>query len=399
MNNELNDVILSDASHWPIGTADAHRMLNLPSHVEYPTAENKYLVALGIIRHLMKQRETVKSLSMDKKLREAARALYNECVIIRQHPERHLHPHVDTMRNMEAALREASAEGCTHLDPEKTFPGERCPICGGEDMDCNWGDPNHPRKLQHEAKTHPASPPKESPVYFRCEGCRKIINGRIHRTSDDVDLCEKCWHEVVDAEKSPPKEIVVDGAIEAAESIDDDAPLQEERRELGEDEIIDKLADYSHRAWSEWMKYMFSKGKFEAHEYHKNIIELCYIMPADLRFRWERQMRTEYADLPEEEKATDRHEARKILEVYRPAPAQGEEKDVYIRADVLRERCKTEAALSALRQAREALDKLADAANKDHDFSKSSMECAVCKALHVTWDTIRAIDKVLGGEK
>jgi hypothetical protein len=55
---------------------------------------------------------------MNYKLRAAAKALYDECVIIRQHPERHLHPHVDTIRDMEAALREAEAGDDT------------CAVCG-----------------------------------------------------------------------------------------------------------------------------------------------------------------------------------------------------------------------------------------------------------------------------
>jgi len=43
-----------------------------------------------------------------------------------------------------------------------------------------------------------------------------------------------------EARPAPAQEIVVDGAIEAAESIDDDAPLQEGRRELGRLEAIQK---------------------------------------------------------------------------------------------------------------------------------------------------------------
>jgi hypothetical protein len=79
--------------------------------------------------------------------------------------------------------------------------------------------------------------------------------------------------------------------------------MQNEEREA--------LAAYAHEAWSGWMKYMFgksSRGRTSGH----------VVIPADLVARWERQMTTPYADLPESEKESDRVEADKMLAIIRP---------------------------------------------------------------------------------
>lgn len=70
--------------------------------------------------------------------------------------------------------------------------------------------------------------------------------------------------------------------------------------------IIEKLAEYSHKAWSEWMKYFFSK-----------CIKMpngSYGIPTELVERWQRQMNTTYQDLPEQEKSSDRDQAQKIVD-------------------------------------------------------------------------------------
>lgn len=74
--------------------------------------------------------------------------------------------------------------------------------------------------------------------------------------------------------------------------------------------LRERLAEYAHEAWSNWMGYLFIK---------------CYAIPLqdgwtifdkDIQ-RWKRQMETKYQDLPEEEKSSDRDQADKILEILR----------------------------------------------------------------------------------
>ena len=72
---------------------------------------------------------------------------------------------------------------------------------------------------------------------------------------------------------------------------------------------VERLAEYAHEAWSGWMKYLFEKGRFEEIEG----MQLIWIMPPWAVERWKRQMETDYADLPEGEKESDRKEAREIL--------------------------------------------------------------------------------------
>lgn len=69
--------------------------------------------------------------------------------------------------------------------------------------------------------------------------------------------------------------------------------------------IREGLADYAHKAWSGWMKYMFSKCT-------KNE-DGSMTIPKDSVDRWTRQMDTKYADLPEKEKESDRDEADKMI--------------------------------------------------------------------------------------
>ena len=69
----------------------------------------------------------------------------------------------------------------------------------------------------------------------------------------------------------------------------------------------EKLAGYAHRAWSGWMKYLFSKGKFN--------IDGTWTMPKWAVDRWARQSETPYSKLPESEKKSDRGEADRMIRI------------------------------------------------------------------------------------
>ncbi len=74
-----------------------------------------------------------------------------------------------------------------------------------------------------------------------------------------------------------------------------------------EPEPIEELAAYAHEAWSGWMKYMFKKSR--------RLPGGGILIPPVSVKRWERQMYTDYNDLPEEEKESDRTEALKMMEI------------------------------------------------------------------------------------
>jgi hypothetical protein len=71
------------------------------------------------------------------------------------------------------------------------------------------------------------------------------------------------------------------------------------------DDMREQLAALAHAQWSGWMEYMFSKCRADSPS--------GLTIPIWAVERWQRQMNTPYAELPEEEKNSDREEADKVL--------------------------------------------------------------------------------------
>ncbi len=69
---------------------------------------------------------------------------------------------------------------------------------------------------------------------------------------------------------------------------------------------IERLADIQHSIWSHWMKYMFTCGTYDSYG--------NWLMSKEKVDRWQRQMNTDYEDLTEKEKESDRDQARKTIE-------------------------------------------------------------------------------------
>jgi Fe-S cluster biosynthesis and repair protein YggX len=77
-------------------------------------------------------------------------------------------------------------------------------------------------------------------------------------------------------------------------------------------DLREVFAAIAHDAWAGWMKYLFEKC------HTADAAPLCgkeVVIPAELVERWTRQLNTPYADLPENEKESDRKEADKYLGV------------------------------------------------------------------------------------
>lgn len=72
------------------------------------------------------------------------------------------------------------------------------------------------------------------------------------------------------------------------------------------DDIIEKLADYEHDRWARWQKYLFSKCMIHQ--------DGSLTIPKEFVDRWTRQVNTDYIDLSEREKDSDRKEAIRIIE-------------------------------------------------------------------------------------
>ena len=69
--------------------------------------------------------------------------------------------------------------------------------------------------------------------------------------------------------------------------------------------LKEDLAGYAHEAWSGWMKYLFDCSVKQSNG--------TVVIPKWNVERWERQMNTDYNNLPENEKESDRKEAEEMI--------------------------------------------------------------------------------------
>lgn len=90
------------------------------------------------------------------------------------------------------------------------------------------------------------------------------------------------------------------------------------------EKLREGLAQYAHEAWSGWMQYLFKKGNIEPRQVDGKF-EYVWVMPQWALERWQRQMNTSYADLPDSEKESDRLEADRMIEVWDKTPAEVDE--------------------------------------------------------------------------
>lgn len=69
--------------------------------------------------------------------------------------------------------------------------------------------------------------------------------------------------------------------------------------------LLEELAAIEHERWSHWQRHVHAKGRRQS--------DGSLVLPAELVERWERQIATEYADLNEAEKESDREQVRRYL--------------------------------------------------------------------------------------
>ena len=73
------------------------------------------------------------------------------------------------------------------------------------------------------------------------------------------------------------------------------------------DALTDQLAAVEHRRWARWQQYMHNKCERRS--------DGSLIIPAALVARWERQIATNYIDLDDSEKESDREQVREYLSI------------------------------------------------------------------------------------
>ena len=71
------------------------------------------------------------------------------------------------------------------------------------------------------------------------------------------------------------------------------------------DALIDDLAALEHERWAHWQRYMHDNGHLEP--------DGSITLPAELVRRWQSQIETDYGELSEAEKESDREQVRRYL--------------------------------------------------------------------------------------
>ncbi|WP_261330019.1 hypothetical protein [Rhizobium leguminosarum] len=71
------------------------------------------------------------------------------------------------------------------------------------------------------------------------------------------------------------------------------------------DELVEELAAIEHQRWAHWQQYMHSEAARQP--------DGSLVIPADLVERWERQLKTSYDQLPDDERKSDREQVMKYL--------------------------------------------------------------------------------------
>jgi hypothetical protein len=85
---------------------------------------------------------------------------------------------------------------------------------------------------------------------------------------------------------------------------------------MTQEELIELLADKEHASWANWMRYLFSKcDDWYEVDVHGKEIYSGKIIPLSLVERWQKQLETDYAELSEREKQSDRDEVAHILPI------------------------------------------------------------------------------------
>lgn len=74
---------------------------------------------------------------------------------------------------------------------------------------------------------------------------------------------------------------------------------------------VETLASVEHERWAHWQRHMHSLATRKA--------DGCLLIPAEHAQRWERLMRTPYAQLGEAEKQSDRDQVYKYLPIIEDA--------------------------------------------------------------------------------
>jgi hypothetical protein len=80
-------------------------------------------------------------------------------------------------------------------------------------------------------------------------------------------------------------------------------------------DLIEQIAAVQHEIWVHWMRFLFACGELRQ--------DGSVVIPPEKVARWQSQMDRAYSDLSESEKASDRDQALKVMQVIQSIPPEG----------------------------------------------------------------------------
>ena len=84
----------------------------------------------------------------------------------------------------------------------------------------------------------------------------------------------------------------------------DEKPADEARRAYSS-ELVERLAEIEHKRWSHWQRYLHGKGSRQD--------DGSLLLPASLVVRWTQEFETDYSELDEVQKESDREQVWRSL--------------------------------------------------------------------------------------
>lgn len=131
---------------------------------------------------------------------------------------------------------------------------------------------------------------------YYCSKCKKIC-----------DTTEEVQNEETN-EEHLEREVIKEMITPIMQKEEKETPKEPEEWK----EIIEKLADIEHQRWSDWMEYMFDCAIKSGDD---NIGIRTLGFPTKQFENWERQIETDYKDLTEKEKQSDRDQVMRYFPI------------------------------------------------------------------------------------
>lgn len=102
-------------------------------------------------------------------------------------------------------------------------------------------------------------------------------------------------------------------------------PNKQEGKPWWEEKFVEEGARIEHERWAKWQKYLHSR-LYPLGDSNLSVNSHLKVLPTELYTRWERQINTQYSELSEQEKESDRKEVKAYLSMMKEIVESAEKK-------------------------------------------------------------------------